>query len=106
VRAAGAREVHMRISSPPTTGPCYYGIDTPLKSELIASNHSLEEIRQYTEADSVGYLSHEGLLKAVDDAEGRRHCTACFSGRYPVAVTQPDDWQLKLMFDSRMGAKA
>ena len=84
---AGAREVHLRISSPPTTGPCYYGIDTPLKSELIASNHSLEEIRQYIEADSLAYLSHEGLLRAVGDAAGERHCTACFSGRYPVAVT-------------------
>ncbi|HET7295173.1 MAG TPA: amidophosphoribosyltransferase [Vicinamibacteria bacterium] len=105
VRTAGAREVHLRISSPPTTGPCYYGIDTPLKSELIASNHSLEEIRQYVEATSLGYLSHEGLLRAVNDAEGGRHCTACFSGRYPVAVAQPDDWQLKLMFDARVGAR-
>ena len=105
VRAAGAREVHLRISSPPTTGPCYYGIDTPLKSELIASNHSLEEIRQYIEADSLAYLSHEGLLRAVSDAAGERHCTACFSGRYPVAVTEPDDWQLKLMFDARQSAQ-
>ncbi len=104
VRAAGAREVHLRISSPPTTGPCYYGIDTPLKSELIASNHSLEEIRQYIEADSLGYLSQDGMLRAVSDAAGERHCTACFSGRYPVAVAQPDDWQLKLMFDSRQSA--
>ncbi len=105
VRAAGAREVHLRISSPPTTGPCYYGIDTPLKSELIASNHSLEEIRQYIEADSLGYLSQEGLLRAVGDQAGERHCTACFSGRYPVAVAQPEDWQLKLMFENRLGAK-
>ncbi len=104
VRAAGAREVHLRISSPPTTGPCYYGIDTPLKSELIASNHSLEEIRQYVEADSLAYLSHDGLLGAVSDAAGERHCTACFSGRYPVAVTEPDDWQLKLLFDARQAA--
>jgi amidophosphoribosyltransferase len=104
VKAAGAREVHVRISSPPTTGPCHYGIDTPLKSELIASNHALEEIRQYIEATSLGYLSHDGLLKAVDDAAGERHCTACFSGRYPVAVSQPEDWQLKLLFDSRVGA--
>jgi amidophosphoribosyltransferase len=105
VRAAGAREVHLRISSPPTTGPCYYGIDTPLKSELIASNHSLQEIREYVEADSLGYLSQDGLLRAVGDAAGERHCTACFSGRYPVAVAQPEDWQLKLMFDNRIGAK-
>jgi amidophosphoribosyltransferase len=96
VRDAGAREVHMRISSPPTTGPCYYGIDTPLKSELIASRHSLEEIREHVEADTLAYLSQEGLLKAVGDIEGRRHCTACFSGRYPVAVSQPDESQLRL----------
>ena len=95
MREAGAREVHMRISSPPTTGPCYYGIDTPLKSELIASSHSVEEIRRFIEADSLAYLSHEGLLKAVGDDAERRHCTACFSGRYPVAVTVPDESQLR-----------
>ncbi len=90
VREAGAREVHLRISSPPTTGPCYYGIDTPTKAELIASSHSVEEIRQFIEADSLGYLSHQGLLLAVDDVRGERHCTACFSGRYPVAVSMAD----------------
>jgi amidophosphoribosyltransferase len=96
VRDAGAREVHMRISSPPTTGPCYYGIDTPLKTELIASSHSTEEIRQSIGADSLAYLTHEGLLAAIGDTKGERHCTACFSGRYPVAVSQAEDWQLKL----------
>jgi amidophosphoribosyltransferase len=96
VRAGGAREVHMRVSSPPTTGPCYYGIDTPLRSELIASEHSVEEIRAHIGADSLAYLSHEGLLRAVDDPRWERYCTACFSGRYPVAVTQPDENQLKL----------
>ena len=101
VREAGAREVHMRISSPPTTGPCYYGIDTPLKSELIASSHSVEEIRRFIEADSLAYLSHEGLLRAVDDEAGRRHCTACFSGRYPVAVAVPDESQLRLFEKAR-----
>ena len=101
VRAAGAREVHMRVSCPPTTGPCYYGIDTPLKSELIASSHTVEEIRQYIGADSLAYLSHEGLLKAVDDASGQRHCTACFSGRYPVAVSQADESQLRLFEKAR-----
>ena len=101
VREAGAREVHLRISSPPTTGPCYYGIDTPLKSELIASRLSVDEIAKYIGADSLGYLSHEGLLRAVDDVEGRRHCTACFSGRYPVAVTQAEDWQLALFEKAR-----
>jgi amidophosphoribosyltransferase len=101
VREAGAREVHLRISSPPTTGPCYYGIDTPLKSELIASSHSVEEIRRFIEADSLGYLSHQGLIDAVDDSQGRRHCTACFSGRYPVAVSVPDESQLRLFEKAR-----
>jgi amidophosphoribosyltransferase len=101
VREAGAREVHLRISSPPTTGPCYYGIDTPLKSELIASSHGVEEIRRFVEADSLAYLSHEGLLQAAGDAPGRRHCTACFSGRYPVAVTLPDESQLRLFEKAR-----
>jgi amidophosphoribosyltransferase len=91
VRAAGAREVHLRISSPPTTGPCHYGIDTPRRSELIASRQSIEDIRAFIAADSLGYMSHEGLLQAVSDPEGSRHCTACFSGRYPVAVSQADD---------------
>ena len=96
VREGGAREVHLRISSPPTMGPCYYGIDTPTREELIASNHSVEEIREWVGADSLAYLSHEGLLAAVGDPQGQRHCTACFSGRYPVAVSQAEDWQLKL----------
>jgi amidophosphoribosyltransferase len=101
VRGAGAREVHMRVSSPPTTGPCYYGIDTPLKSELIASNHSVEEIGRHIGADSLAYLSHEGLLRAVNDPGQSRYCTACFSGRYPVAVAQPEDWQLTLFEKAR-----
>jgi amidophosphoribosyltransferase len=101
VREAGAREVHMRISSPPTTGPCYYGIDTPLKSELIASSHSVEEIRRFVEADSLAYLSHDGLLAAVGEEASRRHCTACFSGRYPVAVTVLDESQLRLFEKAR-----
>ena len=90
VRDGGAREVHLRISSPPTMGPCYYGIDTPTREELIASSHTVEEIRQWVGADSLSYLSQEGLLAAVGDAAGQRHCTACFSGRYPVAVSQAD----------------
>jgi amidophosphoribosyltransferase len=101
VREAGAREVHLRISCPPTIGPCYYGIDTPLKSELIASSHSTEEIRAFVEADSLAYLSHEGLLQAVGDVDGRRHCTACFSGRYPVAVAMSDESQLRLFEKAR-----
>jgi amidophosphoribosyltransferase len=96
VLAAGAREVHLRISSPPTLGPCYYGIDTPRRNELIAASHGVEAIRQHVGATSLAYLSQEGLLAAVADPEGRRHCTACFSGCYPVAVSRPTDWQLAL----------
>jgi amidophosphoribosyltransferase len=101
VREAGAREVHVRISCPPTTGPCYYGIDTPLSSELIAASHSIEEIGRYIEADSLAYLTHDGLLKSVDDSEGRRHCTACFSRRYPVAVSVPSESQMRLFEKAR-----
>jgi len=83
VRQAGASEVHMRISSPPTSYPCYYGIDTPNRKELISSSHTIEEIRRYITADSLGYLSHEGLIAAVGgDAES--FCHACFSGDYPI----------------------
>jgi amidophosphoribosyltransferase len=83
----GAKEVHMRISSPPTTGPCYYGIDTPQRRDLIANINSVEQIREYIEADSLGYLSEAGMLEAVrkGDDPSRLYCTACFSGRYPVA---------------------
>ncbi|MCU0241679.1 MAG: amidophosphoribosyltransferase [Vicinamibacteria bacterium] len=101
VRAAGASEVHLRISSPPTTGPCFYGIDTPLKSELIASAHSVKEIERFIEADSLAYLSQEGLLQAVADPSETRYCTACFSGRYPVAVAQKDEHQLDLFEKAR-----
>ena len=82
---AGAAEVHMRISSPPTSWPCYYGIDTPERQDLIASTHSLEDIRTFIEADSLGYLSEDGLLEAVrrdDDDPRSLYCTACFSGKY------------------------
>src|SRR6266550_6528514 len=82
----GAKEVHMRISSPPTTGPCYYGIDTPQRRDLIASASSTEEIRRFIEADSLGYLSEEGMLEAVRNSDDPRrlYCTACFSGKYPM----------------------
>lgn len=83
LRKAGASEVHLRISSPPTAWPCYYGIDTPSRQELIASTHTVEEITKYVTADSVGYLSLEGLHAAVG-SDGRGYCDACFSGRYVV----------------------
>jgi len=87
IRDAGAAEVHMRISSPPTQWPCFYGIDTPSRSELIASNHSPEEIVKYVTADTVGYLSIGGLHKAVG---GKGYCDACFSGVYPVPFKKPE----------------
>jgi amidophosphoribosyltransferase len=82
IKAAGAAEVHLRISSPPTQWPCYYGIDTPSRQELIASSHTVEEIARYVTADSLGYLSLEGLGAAVGDPDSRTFCTACFSGKY------------------------
>ena len=86
MRDAGAREIHMRISCPPTIAPCYYGVDTPNREELIAAHKSVEEIRQFLGADSLGYLSHKGLLDAVGDAGQERHCTACYTGKYPTKV--------------------
>ena len=86
MRDAGAREIHMRISCPPTIAPCYYGVDTPNREELIAAHKSVEEIRQFLGADSLGYLSHKGLLDAVGDASQERHCTACYTGKYPTKV--------------------
>jgi amidophosphoribosyltransferase len=86
VRAAGAREVHMRISCAPTVGPCYYGVDTPRRRELIAATHSVEEIRRFIEADSLGYLSLEGMYRAV--GRGSTFCTACYTNEYPVSVPE------------------
>jgi len=83
LRAAGAREVHLRISSPPTTGPCFYGIDTPERAELIAASKSVEEIREFTGADSLGFLSEAGMLACLATPP-ENFCTACFSGRYRV----------------------
>jgi amidophosphoribosyltransferase len=86
VRAAGAKEVHMRISCPPTISPCFYGVDTPSTRELIAANNSLEEIRQFIEADSLAYLSLEGVVHScsVGDAKPTTYCTACYTGNYPT----------------------
>lgn len=85
IRQAGAKEVHMRIASPPTIGPCYYGVDTPQKSHLIAANQSLEEIRQFIEADSLAYLSMEGMFAAMKD-KSESFCAACFDGKYPTPL--------------------
>jgi amidophosphoribosyltransferase len=84
VRGAGAAEVHLRISCPPTISPCFYGVDTPSKRDLIAANRSVEGIRQFIEADSLAYLSLEGLLASVRDEHKTGYCTACYTGNYPT----------------------
>jgi amidophosphoribosyltransferase len=86
LRQAGAREVHFRLASPPITGPCYYGIDTPTRAELIASTHSTDQIRAHLGVDSLGYLSLEGMLEAAGPED--RYCHACFSGQYPTAIPE------------------
>ena len=96
VRNAGAREVHLRISCPPTISPCFYGVDTPNKSELIAANNTVDEIRRYVEADSIGYLSHESLRIAVADTKNQ-YCYACYTGDYPTDL---------IHIQELMGAKA
>ncbi|MBU8870831.1 MAG: amidophosphoribosyltransferase [Gemmatimonadales bacterium] len=86
MRWAGASEVHLRIASPPVTNPCFYGIDTPVRNELIASSHTIEEIATYLRVDSLSYLSLEGLLAAT--GEGEKYCDACFTGNYPVSFAE------------------
>ena len=85
VRNAGAREVHLRISCPPTISPCYYGVDTPSQNELIAANNNLEQIREFVEADSIAYLSLDSLRDSVQDSD-HRFCYACYTGKYPTLV--------------------
>lgn len=92
VREAGAREVHMRISCPPTVSPCYYGVDTPNKSELIAAQMSVEEIRRFIEADSLGYLSLEGMLEATGISPDSS-CVACWNSQYPTEITREAETQ-------------
>jgi amidophosphoribosyltransferase len=95
VKAAGAREVHVRISCPPTVAPCFYGVDTPSRKDLIGATHSLDEIREFVEADSVAYLSLEGLRAAVGDGQ-RSYCTSCYTGVYPVSFPQDEKAYLQL----------
>ncbi len=95
VRAAGAKEVHLRISCPPTISPCFYGVDTPDRSELIAANHTLEEIRQFVEADTLSYLSLEGLMQAVGSDRGS-YCSSCYTGVYPIAFPRDEQAYLQL----------
>jgi amidophosphoribosyltransferase len=91
VRGAGATEVHLRISCPPTVSPCFYGVDTPSKRELIAANNTVEEIRRFIEADSLAYLSLDGLRDACDGGEGNQFCTACYTGNYPTPWIDVDE---------------
>ena len=95
LRHAGAKEVHMRISSPPIVSPCFYGIDTPTKKELIASSHTTEEIRKYITADSLAYLSLDGMVKAAPGTPGQ-YCDACFTEQYPISFTRAEELQLGL----------
>jgi amidophosphoribosyltransferase len=95
VRAAGAKEVHVRISCPPTISPCYYGVDTPQREELIAATHTIEEITKVLDADSVAYLSLEGLLSAVG-TERTSYCSSCYTGRYPVEAPHDEVRYLQL----------
>lgn len=90
VRQAGAREVHLRISCPPVISPCFYGVDTPTKKELIAASSSIEEIRRFVDADTLGYLSLEGLREAVGDLRGE-YCYACYTGRYPTHLVNLEE---------------
>jgi len=99
-RGAGAREVHIRVSSPPTTGPCYYGIDTPTRSELIAANHSVEEIRRMLDADSLAYLSLDALRR-IEASMKHGFCDACFSGDYIIPVDEVAEAEPQLpLFDA------
>ena len=95
VRAAGAKEVHVRISCPPTISPCFYGVDTPRRSELIAATHTLEEIKTYLDADSIGYLSLEGLMSAVGSGN-TTYCSSCYTGHYPVSFPRDEATYLQL----------
>jgi amidophosphoribosyltransferase len=95
IRAAGAREVHMRISSPPIQWPCYYGIDTPTRKELIGASHDVSEIRRYLGADTLGYLSLEGALKSTGN-DPNHFCHACFSGQYKIGFDHEEQSQLRL----------
>ena len=96
IRQAGAKEIHMRISSPPIISPCYYGIDTPTKTELIGSSKSVDDICDYITADSLRYLSLESMLGAVSAQEQPTFCSACFSDRYPIPLLPDESAQLGL----------
>ena len=106
VRAAGAKEVHVRISCPPTISPCFYGVDTPSRSELIAATHTIDEIRAFLDADSVEYLSLDGLMSAVGH-DNQGYCSSCYTGQYPVAFPRDEKsyLQLALKLDKESATK-
>src|SRR6202047_4637912 len=91
IRNAGAKEVHLRVSCPPTISPCYYGVDTPSKKQLIAANKSIDEIRDYIRVDSLAYLSLEGLKKACGEGEKISYCSACYTGKYPTSIVDVEE---------------
>jgi amidophosphoribosyltransferase len=96
IKEAGAKEIHLRIGSPPITHSCFYGVDTPDREGLMAAQITVEEMRRNLEVRSLGFLSIPGLSKALDERPGKTYCKACFSGQYPVAVgrtitSQPTD---------------
>ena len=105
VRAAGAKEVHVRISCPPTISPCFYGVDTPRKSELIAATHTLDEIKTFLDADSLGYLSLEGLMSAVGKGQ-TSYCSSCYTGVYPVSFPRDEATYLQLALKLDKGEAA
>ena len=104
IRNAGAKEVHMRISCPPTISPCYYGVDTPSKRQLIAANKSVEEIRKFIGADSLAYVSLEGLKQACGEGEQTTYCTACYTGEYPTDFVAIEDIQPAIFESERITA--
>ena len=100
VRQAGAREVHLRIASPPTTHSCFYGVDTPERGDLLAAGHDLEAMRAVIGVDSLAFISIDGLYRAMGHAAGRdpatrRYCDACFSGDYPISLSDQDDGEAR-----------
>lgn len=103
-RIAGAKEVHVRISAPPTKFPCFYGIDIPTHSELIAATHTIEEIKKYIRVDSIQYMTVETLLEAVNRPE-KKFCTACFDGIYPCKFEDAveSDENQKYLFEDGIG---
>ncbi len=105
LRHGGAKEVHLRISSPPTTGPCFYGVDTPTREELVASSHTVEQIREYIGADSLSFLSAEGLYGFLDKPSSEGFCDACFSGNYPVEIADDGRSHQLVLFEVREGQR-